>query len=193
MRAGTRRLIIFTTLAVFLCAVLVWFEFPVKIIWPALHGPVIEANAQRYGIDPLLITALVKAESGFFKRARSRRGAIGLMQIMPSTGREMAVELGLGAITDADLENPEINVRIGTYYLSKLLKQFNGNIVLALASYNAGPANVDAWYRENPLMIWEISDIPFRETRAYVKNIKWTYTWLKRTQNLKRLTTTAIP
>lgn len=185
MRTGKHRLIIICAPAVIFIVLIIGFVFPVNIIWPALHGPAIEANANRYNIDPLLITALIKTESNFFRRARSQRGAIGLMQLMPSTAHEMASELGMGNITDADLESPEINIRLGTYYLSKLFNQCNGNIVLALASYNAGLAKVQGWYQENPLLIWDISDIPYRETRNYVKNIKWTYTWLKRIQKLK--------
>jgi soluble lytic murein transglycosylase len=187
MSVTIRRVIIISVASVLLLVLLIGFEFPVNIIWPALHGPAIDSSAKRYNIDPLLITALIKNESNFFQRARSERGAIGLMQLMPSTAREMSLELGLGNITNADLESPELNIRLGTYYLSKLIKQCNGNIVLALASYNAGFAKVQNWYQENPLLIWEISDIPYRETRNYVKNIKWTYTWLKRIQKLKHL------
>ncbi|MGA2090676.1 MAG: lytic transglycosylase domain-containing protein [Endomicrobiales bacterium] len=185
MGSATRKLIIILTTLLVIITLFIGFEFPINIIWPALHGPIIEANAKLYNIDPMLITALIKTESNFFRSARSQRGAIGLMQLMPSTAHEMAAELGMGHITDSDLESPEINIRLGTYYLSKLITQCNGNIVLALASYNAGLAKVQNWYRENPLLIWEISDIPYRETRNYVKNIKWTYTWIKRIQKLK--------
>ncbi|MCX5777940.1 MAG: lytic transglycosylase domain-containing protein [Elusimicrobia bacterium] len=187
MRVNLYRLIIACIIAVIVFVLLIGLEFPVTVIWPALHGPTIESHAAMFNIDPLLITALIKAESNFFRHAHSHRGAIGLMQLMPSTARELAAELNINRFTDADLELPDINIRLGTYYFAKLIKQCNGNTVLALASYNAGFATVHGWYQQNPLIIWEISDIPYRETRNYVKNIIRTYTWLKQIQKLKRL------
>ncbi len=88
---------------------------------------------KRYNIDPNLIKAIIRAESGFDRYAVSKKGAQGLMQLMPDTAREMRV---------SDPFNPEQNIAGGVRYLKKLLKMFNGDLVLSLAAYNAGPGQV---------------------------------------------------
>ena len=86
-----------------------------------------------------------------------------------------------------NLEDPEINIRLGTYYLGKLLKEFNGNMILTLAAYNAGITKVKNWQKQNPLVEIEINDIPYEETKAYVRSVMGTYKWLKWAQELKNL------
>ena len=105
---------------------------------------------------------------------RSGAGALGLMQLMPATGRETAQSLGM-RINNQDLLKPEVNIRLGSHYFNRMLRDFNGNRALAAAAYNAGPNRVRQWLRqtsENPLPLdaW-IEIIPFAETRTYVQNI----------------------
>ena len=161
--------------------------FPLNVILPIFHGQTISFYSQKYNLDPLFVAAIIKAESKFINRARSHAGAIGLMQLMPRTARELAEELGMKNIREKDLENPEININLGTYYLSKLDKLFKGDTVLMLSAYNAGISNAASWKSDSADGILKIEDIPYRETKRYVNNVLRTYEWLKQTQKIKKL------
>jgi len=171
--------LIFVVFLAFLFS-LFYFELPLNLLRPVFHSDIIDQYAKQYDLDPLFVTALIKVESNFIRRARSDRGAVGLMQLLPSTARELADELGYRNFKIADLEDPKINIHLGTYYLSKLKKEFNGNETLVLAAYNAGKNKVQLWYRQDPLMGLEGGDIPYLETRNYVKEVMRTYQWLSR-------------
>lgn len=113
---------------------------------------IIYDKSRKYNIEPSLIRAVIETESGFDPTAVSKRGAKGLMQLMPNTAKSLGVY---------DPFNPEQNIEGGTKYLKYLLKRFDGDLKLALAAYNAGPAVVEK-YRSVP---------PYSETRRYVKNV----------------------
>ena len=115
-------------------------------------GKEILASADRHDLDPLLVAAVVQVESGFDGRAVSRRGAIGLMQVMPETAGQFDV---------GNLYDPSENLEAGTRYLASLLRRFDGDLVLGLAAYNAGPGTI---YRFGDLP-------PFRETRNFTERV----------------------
>src|SRR5690606_35950180 len=136
------------------------------------YRDVIEANAAAYDIDPGWIYGLVRQESGFVVDARSPSGALGLMQLLPSTGRQLLRRLKLdGPVRDALLD-VEYNVRIGVSYLKQVLERYGGHQVLATAAYNAGPNRVASWIPPTPLAadVW-IETVPYDETRGYIKNV----------------------
>lgn len=182
-----RRILTFLLTGILLGAVLLYFEVPFTFLRPVFHADIIKRYAAQYDVDPLLVTALIKVESKFFRRARSHRGAVGLTQLMPATARDMALELGYRSFRSVDLEDPETNIRLGTYYLHKLRNEFDGNDILALAAYNAGRTNVRTWCRHNPLIGFEPEEIPYPETRRYVASVLRTYEWLKKIQKIKNL------
>lgn len=133
----------------------------------------IEKYADKHSVQPELVAAVIRAESKFRPKAVSHRGAVGLMQLMPETANWIAGELGEENITAEKLKDSEFNIRYGTWYLSALLDEFEGNEVLALAAYNAGHGNVHEWMEEHG---WkndfkQIKDIPFAETRKYVEKV----------------------
>jgi soluble lytic murein transglycosylase-like protein len=119
----------------------------------AAFDSIIEDHAQRHSLRPELVRAVIQVESGFNPRARSPKGAMGLMQLMPGTARDLGV---------LNAYDPEDNIRGGTRYLRLLLDKYDGDERLALAAYNAGPGAVDKYGRQVP---------PYRETVQYVQKV----------------------
>lgn len=142
------------------------------VLFPVAHWDLIQKYAARHKLDPFLIAALVAQESTFDAKVRSSANAWGLMQILPSTGRQYARLLKIPRFTTASLTNADINVRIGTAYFADKIKEFGG-VAPALASYNAGESRVDRWRAERPDLDQDefIDAIPFPETQGYVKKI----------------------
>ena len=141
-----------------------------ELLYPLLYRDHVERYARARGLDPYLVAALIRQESTFNPGVRSRAGARGLMQIIPATARQLARRERRKYAT-RDLYNPEINIRYGTLYLKDVLERFNGRVDYALAVYNAGPHRVKRWTGMDMSIDPEvfIEDIPFDETRAYVK------------------------
>jgi soluble lytic murein transglycosylase len=156
-------------------------------IWlrPVLHKPLINQYAAEYRFDPLWIMALIRVESRFAANAHSPRGAIGLMQLLPSTARDIAPELGLRDIDEATLRQPAVNLHLGCHYLSKLKRLFPDDEVAVLAAYNAGPGITQQWRRGKPSL--DLQDIEYPETRRFVRQVQLTYTYLKSLQRWKHL------
>ena len=144
-----------------------------ELAFPLYYADRIVPAANRRGVDPFLVLALIKQESAFRTEARSPAGARGLMQIMPATGREWVNRLRLAAIVEEDLYDPDLNLQLGTAYLAHLIGQFDGSVEKALAAYNGGPTNVRRWEAQLPDRQQEtfIESIGFHETRTYVRTV----------------------
>jgi len=156
----------------------IWFR-------PVLNKHLINKYAGEFKCDPLWVMAIIKVESGFSPTALSPRGAVGLMQLLPSTARDIAPEIGMQFQNDADLMTPDVNLHLGVYYLSKLQQMFPDDEVAVLAAYNAGPGVTSEWRRGKPGL--ETNDIQYPETRKFVRNVERTYGFLKMVQGWKYL------
>jgi len=141
-------------------------------LYPLAYKSLIFTYAEANAVDPYLVAAIIRTESGFRPDATSGQGARGLMQIMPETGRWAASRLGLEFTPDA-LYDPEYNIKLGTWYLAELLREFAGDPVLALAAYNGGRGNVWTWLEQRQWTGEErtLDQIPFAETRRYVARV----------------------
>lgn len=148
-------------------------NFILKKIYKTNYSEYVYKYSQENDIDPLLTFAIIKAESNFNRNIKSKSGAIGLMQLMESTAIEQAEEVNEEIIVTESLYNPEINIKIGTKYYSKLIKKYNNNMLLALAAYNAGIGNVDNWIKQGIIKEdgSDIENIPFKETNNYIRKI----------------------
>lgn len=141
--------------------------------YPLLFENTVVREAARQRVEPGVILGVIRQESAFDALAQSAAGARGLMQILPSTGQEIARSFGERLPSAARLHDAEVNLRYGTHFLRDLLDRFDGNLALAAAAYNAGPARVRRWApSERPLAadVW-MEQIPFRETRHYVMTV----------------------
>jgi soluble lytic murein transglycosylase len=154
-----------------------------KYAFPFPYRYRIDRHARERGLDPYLVAALIRQESEFDPSAVSVAKAVGLMQVMPGTGRELSRKLGIRPFRTALLKDPETNIRLGTYYLSRQIESRQGSVEDTLAGYNAGPSRVPKWrgwndYREPAEFV---ETIPFQQTRDYVQIIERNadvYRWL---------------
>jgi soluble lytic murein transglycosylase len=142
-----------------------------KTVYPLEHTGAIRSAARRYDLDPALVAAVIYAESRFDEHARSNQGAVGLMQVLPETAEQIADESGGVTFTTADLEDPQVNVRYGSYYLRQALDAYDGDLRAAIASYNAGMGAVAQWRTEGDGGRLRLRDIQYPETRAYVEKV----------------------
>jgi len=138
-----------------------WYE---RARYPLRYEHIVRAHAENYRLEPQLLAAVIYQESKFDADAVSSSGAVGLMQLLPSTGQGIADRTGGRNWQPDDLRNPELNVRYGSWYLRHLLDKY-GDERLALAAYNAGQTNVDRWVAEG-------REIAFAETRHYVERVQ---------------------
>lgn len=116
-----------------------------KKIYPQDYSEYVYKYSEEYNVDPLLIFAIIKAESNFNPNVISNSEAIGLMQLMDATAEEISNKLNILYVKKASLYNPEINIQLGTKYFSNLMKEYDNNYLLALTAYNAGIGNVNKW------------------------------------------------
>ena len=172
-KGGRRTLTVFLLLLV----IAVFSLFGVKTYreyqYPLRYEEYIYNYSEAYGVNPYLVMGVIRAESNFIHDAQSHKEAKGLMQLMDETAEEVAAKIGLSNFTLDQLSNPQINIQMGVWYLSYLLKQFEQDETLALAAYNAGIGRVNQWL-DDPELSHDgktLESIPYGETERYVEKV----------------------
>lgn len=147
-------------------------DIVIKSIYPQKYNEYVEKYALEYGIDSMLVYAIIKAESNFKPDIKSSSNAMGLMQLMEETAIETAGKIGI-EYTEGCLYDPETNIRLGIKYYSELLEEYDNNYMLALTAYNAGTGNLKKWIEQGIIKPdgSNIEDIPYKETNNYVRKI----------------------
>ena len=160
--------LVIAAIAVYLNLDLVW-----KLLYPLKYEEYVFKYAEEFDNDPYLVTAIMYRESKFNPQALSSKGAIGLMQIMPDTAKWISQQVDYQDFEVDDLYRPEVNIYLGSWYLRNLIQEFEGNLILVLAAYNAGRGNVRKWIAEGRWSgeVYEIEEIPFPETRNFVRSV----------------------
>ncbi len=152
-----------------------------KKLYPFYFKNFIDSTAEKFSVPQELILSVMKKESAFEPEIISYANAYGLMQLLPMTASQIAPGLRMRYTSTRQLFDPETNIKMGTYYLSSLLKRYDGDIIKALAAYNAGPHRVDRWVRDNPTDDDDLfmENIEFEQTRVYVRTCL-KYYWIYR-------------
>lgn len=167
---------------IFILAVVGRYYLIPEVLLPTKYSGYVEKYADEYNIDKYLVYSVIKTESGFKNEAVSNKSAKGLMQITENTGEWAAEKIGIEDFDVEDLHDPETNIRIGCWYLSYLLNQFDGELSTALAAYNAGSGKVREWLENSDYSSDGITldTIPYEETLNYVNRVSMTlYLYLK--------------
>lgn len=168
---GLKRMtIFFVIIAIGLFALYMYF----MVNYPLSYQILIKKYSDEFNVDPYLIAAIINVESKYDKNAISKKDARGLMQISPITGKWASEELNIDDFDVEDLFDPELNIMIGCWYLSILSQEFDNNLPLMLAAYNAGSGNVVKWLQDEKYSDdgESLKDIPFAETKDYVKKVQ---------------------
>jgi soluble lytic murein transglycosylase len=155
---------------------------------PRAYEWLVVPAANRYGLDPNLLLAVMRVESAYQKHIVSYAGAVGLMQIMPRTGQLIAHSLGRDDFTPADLLDPRLNLEFAAWYLASLIRRFDGRLPLAIAAYNGGPHNVRQWMQESPEgapLDVLLERIPFSQTHRYVRKVLLHYEAYRQQRDLE--------
>ncbi len=145
--------------------------------WPRPFRETVEQVSSEFSLDPALLYAIMREESAYRTDAESPAGARGLMQIMPPTGERIARSLEVASFEPDALFRAETSIRFGSYYVRKLLRDFEGRPPLAIAAYNAGPEIVETWAREHEPFVTDVfvDSVPYGETRRYVRRVLRSY------------------
>jgi len=145
--------------------------------YPLMYDEIVSKYCEVYDVDRYLVHSIIRTESFFKTDAVSNKGALGLMQIMPDTGKWIADELNLENFTKEDLLDCEKNIMMGVWYLDYLLGRFDYNVETTIAAYNAGPTIVSKWLNDNSLSSdgENLTNIPFDETKKYREKVSNAY------------------
>ncbi|MBN1521593.1 MAG: lytic transglycosylase domain-containing protein [Candidatus Aureabacteria bacterium] len=170
-------------------SILVFHKLVSNLFFPEEYRGIVKKYSSQYDLDPLLVSAVIYVESHYDPSVVSNKGAVGLMQVLPSTAETVARREGSQNAAVDDLKNPEFNIKIGCSYLRYLLDRHDNSVPAALAAYNAGGANVNKWVSagegENFQKVLE--DYGFKETKNYVENVQKIYQNLTKLNRIKSL------
>ncbi len=151
-----------------------WDRRLLEVVYPFPYREIVTREAAEWGLDPIMLAALIRQESAFEADIVSHAGAVGLMQVMPTTGKGLARTHGPAPFDEANLTAPEVNLHLGAAFFVDMSARYDGDLPLVLSAYNAGPTRATRWRRypeaSDPLRFTE--RIPFEETRGYVKNVR---------------------
>ncbi|CAM2963708.1 lytic transglycosylase domain-containing protein [Paenibacillus sediminis] len=169
-----------TLLLLFLTFVLVLFFNSnwMSLFYPIHYKEEIQKYAQKYNVDPFLVASIIRVESNYKTSKESKKGALGIMQVMPDTARWVVKKAKFHEVSLEQIKDePDTNIQIGAWYLALLQEQFGNNKVAVIAAYNAGPGNVNNWLKKG---IWDgtlesVQNIPIGETRHYVQRVIYYY------------------
>lgn len=156
-------------IAIIVVAIMAILKGLANFIYPDKYSEYIEKYADEYEVDRNLVYAIIKQESNFNPEVNSSKGATGLMQLMKETAEEVAIKVDCAKI---DLKDPEINIKLGTKYLSDLIEKY-GNERIAIVAYNAGSGNVDSWLEKGVIKKdgTDLENVPYKETNMYVRKV----------------------
>ncbi len=183
MKKRTRRRVLFVVLLGLLAVLFIKSDWLTSLLYPIHYKEDIRVSARNYGVETHLIAAIIRTESNFKTGRESRKGALGIMQVMPDTASWIVEKAGLEKISEEMLRNrADIGIEMGAWYLNFLHKQFDGNSIAAIAAYNAGQGNVRKWLSSGTWdgTIESVKEIPFGETRHYVQRVYYYYNKYKK-------------
>lgn len=177
MRFLRKKRVFALLLIIFLLILFMNSSYIGKKMYPIYYQEEIKQSAENHHLDPFLIAAMIRVETNYKYHLESSKGALGIMQLMPDTAYWIAESAQLESLTPEDLLKADVNIDLGSWYMNWLTKHYNGNVLYAIAAYNAGQGNVNQWKNKG---IWngtesQIDQIPFGETRHYVQRVLYYY------------------
>ena len=174
---GSRSALVFYILLTVVFLVFAAGIYILDSYFPLKYEETVLEYSEEYGVDPALICGVIATESRFDADAKSEKGAMGLMQVMPETGEWIAGKIGIKDFSVEMLNEPAVNIEMGTWYLTYLADRFDGEADTVIAAYNAGHGNVEKWLKDAQYSEdgRTLSEIPFEETRNYVKKVNRAY------------------
>ncbi|MBU7320347.1 lytic transglycosylase domain-containing protein [Paenibacillus oleatilyticus] len=148
-----------------------------RMLYPIRYEQEIRQNAAKYDLDPFLVAAVIRVESNYLAETESKKGAYGMMQLMPDTASWIIDKARFSEEFKTRLNDPAVSIELGSWYLNWLFKQFNGNRIAVLAGYNAGHGKVSRWLQENEWdgTLQNADRIPYGETRHYIQRVMYYY------------------
>lgn len=173
----TRKIFVPIFVLVLIIMIFINYKSILKKFFPVQYNQSVLKYSELYNVDPYIIYSIIRVESKFNPYAKSKKGACGLMQVTPKTGKYIANLLNINNFDESLLYNPDLNIQFGCFYFSKLYNDYNSNIDCALAAYNGGSGNVAKWIITNDdgKKFLDIDKIPFNETKNYISRVKKAY------------------